>query len=222
MNKSIKTKIKALRNTVAKRLEPNRRGRPPLYFDPDTTLDYFQSFSVWAEDLKKKNPLFNDLVVRKIPTPIKGTDNEGRGYITDYQLKLLLSDMNYCLEVLGDNSEKSSNSDSALSMFIERKSLLSLLKNLSFKEWGYVFGGVSALVALGMNIQRIKDFIVPKDRPNVSVQLENSNQSTISSSINNQNLLPTVFKAETNGQIYIGPNSTINMNTSTKESSLKK
>lgn len=96
-------KIKALKSNIVELLKPHPRLGEQKHFDPQKILEYFERFASLRSRLAILQPvLFNDLPIRELPEASKTTDNDGRGYITNPQLKLLLLDIDYCLQVLAE------------------------------------------------------------------------------------------------------------------------
>ncbi len=92
------TKLKALKNTLDGWL--NLHGR---YFDPQNTMDIFKRFEKIRDNLKIEYPsFFDDSPIRETPKPSETTDFDGRGYIKRNHFELLLSDINYCLDILSN------------------------------------------------------------------------------------------------------------------------
>jgi len=92
-------KLKALRNSIAKWVE-NPRAR---VFDPQTVLDVFYRYATLRDTLRSEHPsLFGDLPVREVPKSSGTSEFDGRGYIIGQTLRLLLTDIDYCLDILSN------------------------------------------------------------------------------------------------------------------------
>jgi hypothetical protein len=89
----IKAKLNALRNQVSKEVA---RGRHM----PDTiALNFFDRYALIRDELKLKEPaLFDDLPIRAKPKPMIDNGN----LITLQEIRLLLMDIEYCLDVLSN------------------------------------------------------------------------------------------------------------------------
>lgn len=94
----IKAKLEALRNNIFSRLI----GHPSAEnFDPPTVLDLFHRYVTIRDTLRSEYPsLFDDLPVREVPKSSGTTDFDGRGYIKRNNLELLLTDVEYCFNLL--------------------------------------------------------------------------------------------------------------------------
>jgi hypothetical protein len=93
----ILAKLKALQSALAEHLK-DPRGR---YFDPPAVLEYFDRYAHIRDALRSQFPdVFEDLPVRRTPTPSKTTDFNGRGYIERNHLEVLNEDMQYILTVM--------------------------------------------------------------------------------------------------------------------------
>lgn len=98
----IALKLTALRNSVSSWLKDARS----LYFDPRDTQDLFVRFNRIRDTLKfSYKTFFEDLPDREMPKSSGTTDYDGRGYIRRERLELLLTDIDYCLEILGSNKK---------------------------------------------------------------------------------------------------------------------
>lgn len=100
-------KLKSLYNTITTLLK-NPKAR---FFDPVTVLEFFERYAILRDTLRSQMPqLFGDLPLRKIPSPSRTTDFEGRGYITRRQLEVLMWDIKYMLDVIAATSTVSVSS----------------------------------------------------------------------------------------------------------------
>lgn len=95
----ILSKLKALRNNVAKFIEK----RSARFFDARDVIDLFHRYiSIYDELLSKYPSLFSDLPTRDIPKPSNTADFNGRGYITRHPLVILLRDIEYCIDIFSN------------------------------------------------------------------------------------------------------------------------
>jgi predicted nucleotide-binding protein len=95
-------KLRALYTILKKHLRDPRSR----YFDPSTVLELFKIYDPLRDVLISQYPkLFGDLPVREVPSPIKTTDFDGRGYIVRQTLESLLQDMGYSIDVLAATPE---------------------------------------------------------------------------------------------------------------------
>jgi predicted nucleotide-binding protein len=98
----IVAKLRALYSILKKHLRDPRSR----YFDPSTVLELFKIYDPLRDVLISQYPkLFGDLPVREVPSPIKTTDFDGRGYIVRQTLESLLQDMGYSIDVLAATPE---------------------------------------------------------------------------------------------------------------------
>ncbi len=89
-------KLQAIRLNVAGWAEGGGR-----YFDPEVVLSLFDRYANARDSLRGQHPhLFHDLPVRPRPTPNRTTDYHGRGYIEVEAVHVLLSDIDYCIDLL--------------------------------------------------------------------------------------------------------------------------
>jgi len=93
----ILSKLMALRNNIAKFIQ----SRAARFFDPKHVIDLFYRYlPIRDELLSNYSSLFNDIPKRETPQLGKTSDFEGRGYILRVDLKMLLNDVEYCIDIL--------------------------------------------------------------------------------------------------------------------------
>ena len=93
----ILSKLIALRSNLAKFLRDPRGN----HFDPKYVLDLFHRYVPIRDELSSNySSLFGDLPQRETPTPSDTTDYDGRGYIDRADLNILMSDIEYCINIL--------------------------------------------------------------------------------------------------------------------------
>jgi hypothetical protein len=91
------TKLSALAGALRTHLVDPRSQ----YFDPDRVLDFFDRYAGIRDALVSGQPiLFADLPIRTKPKPSETSDHDGRGYIFRHYLTDLLTDIDYCRDVL--------------------------------------------------------------------------------------------------------------------------
>lgn len=97
----IELQLRALRNNVGKWVEvPSTKA-----IDAGVASPFFQQYARLLKALQSKEPsLFDVVATRKIPKPKELNAYDGRGFIQHHDVKILLSDIDLCLDLFPDRS----------------------------------------------------------------------------------------------------------------------